>query len=152
MESEPRQPVCYVTTTGRVTGRDHTIEIWYVEHDGCIYLLSGNEDRADWVRNMKVTPLVTVSLAPEGAGGRRSPPARYLATVGPVPDERCVREAIERRYRDWQPGQPLSAWAAESLVVRLSPADGGSSSGSSSGSADAARGTNACRAQPPDER
>jgi len=26
---------CYLTTTGRRSGRAHRIEIWFVAHDGC---------------------------------------------------------------------------------------------------------------------
>jgi len=40
----------YLTTTGRRTGRPHTIEIWYAVQDGRIYLMAGGRDRADWVR------------------------------------------------------------------------------------------------------
>ena len=121
MEATPCDPVCYVTTRGRVSGHDHTIEIWYVEHAGCIYLLSGNLDRADWVKNLQAAPEVTVAVAPEGRQGERSSPAAYVATVGPFPDEIKVRQAIEARYRGWQSGEPLSDWARESLVVRLCP-------------------------------
>lgn len=119
MEAAPRDPVCYVTTRGRLSGHEHTIEIWYVEHAGCIYLLSGNLDRSDWVKNLRAAPEVTVAVAPDGPQGDRSSPAPYLATVGPFPDEIQVRQAIEARYRGWQPGQPLSDWARDSLVVRL---------------------------------
>lgn len=124
MDADPTQPVCYVTTRGRVSGRAHTIEIWYVELAGCVYLLSGYGDRADWVKNMMVTPDVTVAAAPSGQQGERSSPAPYRATVGPFADEMQVRRAIEARYRGWQPGQPLSTWAAQSLVVRMCPHPG----------------------------
>ena len=41
---------CYLTTTGRVTGEPHTIEIWFgMPEDGrAVYLLSGGGDRSDW--------------------------------------------------------------------------------------------------------
>ena len=124
MKADATQPVCYVSTNGRVSGRDHTIEIWYVEHAGCIYLLSGYGLRADWVKNVQANPEVTVAIAPAGPQGERSTPATYRATVGPFPDEMQVRQTIEARYRGWQSGQPLSAWAAESLVVCLCPSPG----------------------------
>jgi hypothetical protein len=31
---------CYLTTTGRVTGRPHTIEIWFALEGGTLYTLS----------------------------------------------------------------------------------------------------------------
>ena len=121
MEADPTQPVCYLTTRGRVSGADHTIEIWYVEHDGCIYLLSGNGARADWVKNIQATPDATVVVAPDGPAGRRSDPLTCTATIGPFADEIVVRQAIDAQYRGWKPGQSLSPWASDSLVVRLCP-------------------------------
>ena len=32
---------CYLTTTGRVTGKLHEIEIWFVIHDTTLHLLAG---------------------------------------------------------------------------------------------------------------
>ena len=42
----------YLTTTGRRTGKEHTIEIWFALHEGRIYMLSGGGDRADWVAEL----------------------------------------------------------------------------------------------------
>jgi hypothetical protein len=42
----------YLTTTGWKTGKQHTIEIWYVEHDGCCYLISEMREKAHWVQNI----------------------------------------------------------------------------------------------------
>ena len=33
------------------------IEIWCELHDGQVYVLPGGGDRADWVRNLRRTPL-----------------------------------------------------------------------------------------------
>lgn len=43
---------CYLTTTGRRTGRPHTIEIWFAHSTETLYLLAGDRDGADWVRNV----------------------------------------------------------------------------------------------------
>jgi hypothetical protein len=43
---------CYLTTTGRKTGRRHTIEIWFTAIDSTVYLISGGRDRSDWVKNL----------------------------------------------------------------------------------------------------
>jgi len=123
MESEPGQPVCYVTTIGRRSGRRHTIEIWYAELDGSVFLLSGHGDRADWVRNLAADPQAAVSLAPDGPGGARLPARAFVAELGPLPDELPVRQAMDARYHSWTPGRPLSSWATESLVVQLVPSD-----------------------------
>lgn len=113
-------PVCYITTVGRVSGRQHRIEIWYLERGDELYLLSGGGERADWVRNIRAHPDVDVELPPTAAAafpGARS----YRAELGPFVDERVIREAMDARYRRWLAGQPPSDWAIDSLVVRLSP-------------------------------
>src|SRR5687767_3848363 len=76
---------CYVTTTGRVTGRPHEIEIWFAHADDSLYLMSGGGRRSDWVRNMVADPRVSVRV---GA-------ATFPATARLVEDE-----AEERRARE----------------------------------------------------
>ena len=63
---------CYLTTTGRVTGRPHEIEIWFslVPETNTLYMLSGGGDRSDWVRNLRRDPGVTVRIAGEQFSGR----------------------------------------------------------------------------------
>src|SRR6185503_18411268 len=53
---------CYLTTTGRVSGRPHEIEIWFAIKDNTLYLLSGGGDKSDWVRNLRAYPAVTVRI------------------------------------------------------------------------------------------
>jgi len=53
---------CYLTTTGRVTGRSHTVEIWFALHDSTLYILSGGLDRADWVKNALRQPRVSIKI------------------------------------------------------------------------------------------
>jgi deazaflavin-dependent oxidoreductase (nitroreductase family) len=118
---EASPAVCYVTTVGRVSGHPHRIEIWYLEHGDELYLLSGNGERADWVRNMRAHPDVVVELPPPAA--RTFPGTRpYTALFELLDDDRAIREAMAARYQGWTTGEPLSDWATDSLVVRLSPA------------------------------
>lgn len=113
------QPVCFVTTIGRVSGREHVIEIWYVECDCGIYVFSGYGEGADWVKNLRATPEASVSLAPSGPDGPRSPAMRHVAAIGPFEDEQPIRQAVDARYHGWQHGEPLTAWAQSALAVRL---------------------------------
>lgn len=53
---------CYLTTTGRRTGRPHRIEIWYALDGDTLYLLAGGGRSSDWVRNLEAEPAVTVEL------------------------------------------------------------------------------------------
>src|ERR671925_665696 len=59
----------YLTTTGRRSGRPHRIEIWFAVHAGRVYLLAGGRERADWVRNVRADPQVTVQLGDETQTG-----------------------------------------------------------------------------------
>lgn len=109
---------CYVTTTGRKTGRPHEIEIWFVVHEGALFLMSGGGDRSDWLRNMKVHPQVRVRV------GERELFA--LAEIDPSDaDQPAVRRAMAAKYQGWEPGAELSAWARTALVVRLTPSPDG---------------------------
>src|SRR5512132_866589 len=53
---------CYLTTTGRVSGRPHEIEIWFGMQNSTLYLLSGS-NRSDWVKNLLKNPDVSVRIA-----------------------------------------------------------------------------------------
>jgi deazaflavin-dependent oxidoreductase (nitroreductase family) len=57
------EPYCYLTTTGRVTGKPHEIEIWFALDGSTAYILSGGRDRSDWVRNLMRSPHATLRVA-----------------------------------------------------------------------------------------
>jgi deazaflavin-dependent oxidoreductase (nitroreductase family) len=49
----------YLTTTGRKSGLPREIEIWYVAHGGCYYLIAEGREKADWVQNIQAAPAVS---------------------------------------------------------------------------------------------
>jgi hypothetical protein len=53
---------CYLTTIGRISGRPHTIEIWFALNERTFYLLSGGRDQSDWVKNALQTPTVQMKI------------------------------------------------------------------------------------------
>jgi deazaflavin-dependent oxidoreductase (nitroreductase family) len=53
---------CYLTTVGRVSGREHTIEIWFALSGTTLLMMSGSRDRAHWVRNVMQHPRVSIRL------------------------------------------------------------------------------------------
>jgi deazaflavin-dependent oxidoreductase (nitroreductase family) len=105
-------PFCYLTTTGRVSGRPHRIEIWFALREGTVYLLSGGTDRSDWVRNLMVSPDVDLEIGDV----RRVTRARV---VEPGTDE----DALARRLliEKYQPGygSDLGSWGRTSLPVAI---------------------------------
>lgn len=110
------EELCYLTTTGRVTGRPHTIEIWFGVAGGRAYLLAGGGDGADWVRNLRADPQVVLRVAGEEV------PA--TAAVVTDPDEEAVaRRLLAAKYQGWSEGEPLSGWATTALPVAVEPGE-----------------------------
>ncbi len=103
---------CYLTTTGRVSGRPHEIEIWFGVHDGTLYLLSGGGEHSDWVKNLRVQPAVQVRIGQYTFAVM----ARIVNEAG---EERLARELLDGKYEEWRPGQSLSEWAQTALPVAL---------------------------------
>jgi deazaflavin-dependent oxidoreductase (nitroreductase family) len=52
-----------LTTLGWKTGKQHRIEIWFVEHSERYYIISERLDRAHWVQNIKRNPSVSFSIS-----------------------------------------------------------------------------------------
>lgn len=101
---------CYLTTTGRRTGRPHMIEIWFAAEDGILYMLSGGRDRSDWVKNLIETPRVTIRIAGETFEGE----ARVVEdTEEDEPARRLLVEKYEKR-----PGS-LDNWRRTALPVAV---------------------------------
>ena len=93
----------YLTTIGRRSGKQHTIEIWFALHDGRIYMLSGGGDRADWVKNLRKTPQTRVRIGTQSA----SATARILRT-GTKEDE-LARQLLDGKYQGWREGKRFRA-------------------------------------------
>jgi deazaflavin-dependent oxidoreductase (nitroreductase family) len=96
----------YLTTTGRRSGQPREIEIWFTQRGGRYYLVAEHRERAQWVRNLTVTPRVGVRV------GRRSLAARARVVDAKTEPAlaRAVRKLSEKKY-GWGNG----------LVVELDP-------------------------------
>ena len=103
--------LCDITTTGRVTGRAHTIEIWFCHHEGIIYLLSGGGDRSDWVRNIRATPEVIVEIGDLDLKGR-------ARTVSNGDEAALARRLVYEKYRPRYAGS-LTGWGDTSLPIAI---------------------------------
>jgi deazaflavin-dependent oxidoreductase (nitroreductase family) len=104
---------CYLTTRGRITGKPHEIEIWFVVDDGTAYLMSGGGRRSDWVRNLMANESVDLRI--------RDRTWRARAYLSNDPDEGQIRRLMAAKYQGWEPGKPLSEWAATAIIVRVRP-------------------------------
>jgi deazaflavin-dependent oxidoreductase (nitroreductase family) len=59
-KSEPQ--FLYLNTSGWRTGRQHKVEIWFVEYDGRHYIISERENNAHWVQNIIHNSKVSFSV------------------------------------------------------------------------------------------
>jgi deazaflavin-dependent oxidoreductase (nitroreductase family) len=107
----PSDDYAYLTTTGRVSGRPHTVEIWYASDGSTVYLLSGGGDRSDWVRNLVRNPAVRIRIGDEEFGGT----ARVLHAG---PEDETARDEVFGKYQPRYRGS-LTSWRAESLAVAV---------------------------------
>jgi deazaflavin-dependent oxidoreductase (nitroreductase family) len=107
------EDICYLTTTGRTSGRPHQIEIWFGIRDGRLYLLSGGRDSADWVKNIKRSPRVKVRINTRVASGT----ARILRAN--TKEDAAARELLDGKYMGWREGKKLSTWARGALPVAI---------------------------------
>ena len=116
----------YLTTTGRVTGSAHTVELWFVTDDDTVWFLSDSDP--DWQRNARAHPEVSVRV-----GEQTWPAVAHLES--PTEMSRAGLTARLAMVEKYQPGHPedLNPWArdATALGARVAapdPAAGGESS------------------------
>jgi deazaflavin-dependent oxidoreductase (nitroreductase family) len=103
---------CYLTTTGRRSGRPHRIEIWFALHGDTVYLLAGDGHRSDWVGNLAAAPEALLELGPWTE-----------RTEARVVEPGSSEDALARRLLvdKYQPGYPedLSEWGRTALPIAL---------------------------------
>jgi deazaflavin-dependent oxidoreductase (nitroreductase family) len=103
---------CYLTTTGRVTGRPHQIEIWFDAAGSSVYMLAGGRDRSDWVRNIAINPAVTVRIGSQTFAGQ-------ARAVEPGSDEDAMaRELLVDKYSPSY-SRDLTEWGRTALPVAI---------------------------------
>ena len=110
--------VCDLETVGRVTGNPHVIEIWFAADPtrDRLYMLAGDRDRADWVRNVRKDGRVRLRFGRTWLSGRAT-------VIEGDADEALARRLLAAKYYGWTEGRPLGQWARESIPVAIDLAD-----------------------------
>jgi len=103
---------CYLTTTGRVTGKPHQIEIWFGLNDGTVYLLSGGKEKSDWVKNLLKNPPVTLRIA-------RKTFNAIARIVTDKEEEMMARNMLADKYHERKANGSLGNWARTALPVAI---------------------------------
>lgn len=106
---------CYLTTTGRRTGRPHRIEIWYAADGDTLYLLSGGGRSSDWVRNLAVDPAVMVEVDDRTRVARGR-----IVDDGDEADR--ARSLVFGKYAP-RSGSDLTGWRERALPVAIDLGD-----------------------------
>ena len=115
MERDASPAFCSLTTTGRVSGRLHTVEIWFARRGPTLYLLSGGGERADWLRNLRRSPEVTVRI---GRGNARDLPGHARVLDPGSPEDELARDLLVEKYQPGYGGD-LTGWRRSSLPVAI---------------------------------
>lgn len=93
----------YLRTKGWKTGRQHQIEIWFVERDGKYYIVSERREKAHWVQNVLHNPDASFIVAGKESEGM----ARAVEEPKLVAE---VAKLMDAKY----------GWS-EGLIVELAP-------------------------------
>jgi deazaflavin-dependent oxidoreductase (nitroreductase family) len=102
---------CYLTTVGRVSGNRHEIEIWFALEAGVLYMLAGSRERADWVRNLRRHPSVTLRIGEQSFEGT----ARVVEGGA---EDALARRLLVEKYQPGYKGE-LGSWGRTALPVAV---------------------------------
>lgn len=105
-----KEEYCYLTTAGRKSGHPHEIEIWFGIQGNSLYLLSGDGEVSDWVRNLRMDPNVAVRISKCTFTG-------IARIVNEEKEGTLARHILAGKYQGWKEGQSLSEWGRTALVV-----------------------------------
>jgi len=105
-----QEAFCYLTTMGRRTGRSHTIEIWFALNNTTLYMLSGGREQADWVKNVRKTPQVSVRIGTQVFSG-------HARDVHDSYEDAMARRIVYNKYSASEDN--LDGWAATSLPIAV---------------------------------
>jgi deazaflavin-dependent oxidoreductase (nitroreductase family) len=117
----PLTGTCDLSTTGRRSGQDRRVKIWYVIIDGQI-VVTGTPGARNWLANLRDHPDAILHL--------RDPSRDLPVTPEEVTDQAKRRRLVEeaRRIQPWCADQPYSIedWVAYAPMVVLMPASSAS--------------------------
>jgi deazaflavin-dependent oxidoreductase (nitroreductase family) len=102
---------CYLTTTGRVSGRQHTIEIWFALEEKTLYMLAGGREKSDWVKNVLKNPVVQVRIDKSILNGQA-----YIVESGT--EDTLARKLVLEKYTP-RDSDDLTDWSRTSLPVAV---------------------------------
>lgn len=111
-EEVAKEHYCLFSTQGRITGRRHTAELWFVPAAGGVYLMSGSGGLTQWCLNLQA----------EGQGVLRIGGLTWLARGSLLDRDDPAREDALRRFHEEYdpPGKDRTEpWLRNAAVAHL---------------------------------
>jgi deazaflavin-dependent oxidoreductase (nitroreductase family) len=100
-----------ITTTGRKTGRQISLPVWFVLRGGKLYLLPVRGSQSDWYRNLRKTPTIRLAVGQ----------AEHISSATPVTDPAEVSNVVEA-FRGKYGAHDVQAYYPETDVAVEVPA------------------------------
>jgi len=107
-----RERYCLLSTHGRVTGRRHTAELWFVPTAGGVYIMSSSGGLTQWCLNLQAEQQGVVRVGEVSWLGRAS----FLRRDDP--DRTAAIDAFHAKY-DAEGEDRRAAWMRDAQVVQL---------------------------------
>jgi hypothetical protein len=103
---------CLLSTQGRVTGRRHTAELWFIPTEGGVHLMSGSGGLTQWCLNLQAEEQGVLRVGERSWLGR----AAFLGR-----DDPHRAEALARFHAKYDPeGKDRTMpWLRSATVVQL---------------------------------
>jgi hypothetical protein len=103
---------CLLSTQGRVTGRRHTAELWFVPTEGGVHLMSGSGGLTQWCLNLQAEEQGVLRIADRSWLGRAS----FLDR-----DDPNRAGALDRFHVKYDPEEKdrTEPWLRNATVVQL---------------------------------
>ena len=102
----------HLTSTGRITGKPHTVELWFVVNDGRVYLSHEGEE-TDWMRNIKKNPKVIFEIGEKDFTGT----ARYLDDL--ENEAWTAKVALYEKYYGKASKEAIGDWFSLSKLILI---------------------------------
>lgn len=102
---------CVLSTQGRVTGRRHSAELWFVPTEGGALLMSGSGGLTQWCLNLQAEEQGVVRIGEQA----------WLARAAFLRDDDERADALEAFHAKYDVGgtDRLSAWLRSATVVQM---------------------------------
>ncbi len=98
-----------ITVTGRVSGRQISLPVWFAEDEGKLYLVPVSGSDSDWYKNVRATPRMQLTADAES----------IAVAATPVTDPDRVRTIVEKFREIYGANQIASYYPKTDVAVEV---------------------------------